>query len=42
MHINHTLILLRQHAKPHRDVGNAASPPGAGTALCLVSQRLRG
>ncbi|SFH87360.1 hypothetical protein SAMN05216206_0579 [Pseudomonas guineae] len=30
MHTYHTLLLLRQHAKPHTDVGNAAS------------QRLRG
>lgn len=41
MNANHTLILLQQHAKTHTDVGNAASPPRAGAALCLVSQRLR-
>ena len=40
MNAIHSLILLRQHAKTHRDVGNAASPPDA--ALRLVSQRLRG
>ncbi len=41
MKTSHTLILLRQHAVTHTDVGNAAGPPGAGAALRLVSPRLQ-